>query len=56
MTPTALVLDFGEVLTNPQPRSIVERMAAIARLPLEQFVTRYWAHRPEYDGGMAATE
>ena len=45
MTPTALILDFGEVLTNPQPRSIVERMAAIARLPLEQFVTRYWAHR-----------
>ena len=56
MTPTALILDFGEVLTNPQPRRIVERMAAIARLPLEQFVTRYWAHRPEYDGGMAATE
>lgn len=56
MTPTALILDFGEVLTNPQPQNIVERMAALARMPLDQFVTRYWQHRPAYDGGIPAAE
>ena len=56
MTPTALILDFGEVLTNPQPRALVERMASLARLPFDRFVTRYWHHRPAYDAGMPAGE
>jgi putative hydrolase of the HAD superfamily len=56
MTPDALILDFGEVLTNPQPRGAVERMASLAGLPYDQFVTRYWRHRPAYDGGLSAEE
>lgn len=56
MTPTALILDFGEVLTYPQPHGIVEGMASLARLPLDEFVTRYWRHRPAYDGGIPAPE
>jgi putative hydrolase of the HAD superfamily len=56
MTPTALILDFGEVLTKPQPPQLVERMASLARLPLDQFVTRYWRHRPDYDAGLPASE
>ncbi len=56
MTPDALILDFGEVLTRPQPRDAVERMAAIARLPVDQFVSRYWRHRGAYDGGLPVAE
>jgi putative hydrolase of the HAD superfamily len=56
MTPTGLILDFGEVLTNPQPQRLVERMASLARLPVDQFVARYWRHRPAYDAGMPAGE
>jgi putative hydrolase of the HAD superfamily len=56
MTPTALILDFGEVLTKSQPQAVVERMASLARLPLDQFLARYWQHRAAYDGGIAATE
>src|SRR5262245_17262917 len=56
MTPTALILDFGEVLTNRQPQKVVERMAALARLPVDEFVSRYWRHRAAYDAGMPAHE
>jgi putative hydrolase of the HAD superfamily len=52
----ALILDFGEVLTRPQPRESVERMAALARLPFDALVSRYWQHRREYDGGLPAAE
>jgi putative hydrolase of the HAD superfamily len=56
MTPDALILDFGEVLTRPQPRDAVERMAAIARLSVDQFVSRYWRHRGAYDGGLPVAD
>jgi putative hydrolase of the HAD superfamily len=56
MTPEALILDFGEVLTRPQPRDLVERMASIARLPVDEFVARYWQHRAAYDNGLPGIE
>jgi putative hydrolase of the HAD superfamily len=56
VAPRALILDFGEVLTRPQPRETVERMAALARLPFEALVSRYWQHRRAYDGGLPAAE
>jgi putative hydrolase of the HAD superfamily len=56
MTPTGLILDFGEVLTNPQPPRLVARMASLARLPIDQFVARYWRYRPAYDAGTPANE
>jgi putative hydrolase of the HAD superfamily len=52
MIPSALILDYGEVLTRPQPRAAIEQMASIAGLPLDDFVSRYWRHRPAYDGGL----
>ena len=48
----ALILDFGEVLTRSQPRHVVERMASMTRLPVDQFLSRYWRHRNAYDCGL----
>jgi len=56
MTPRALILDFGEVLTRPQSPASVERLAAVAGLPVDELVVRYWRHRPEYDNGLAVGE
>ncbi len=52
----ALILDFGEVLTGPQPRQIIEGMASMARLPVEEFLSRYWRHRKAYDCGLTGPE
>ena len=56
MTPAGLILDFGEVLTRPQPQPVLEQMASLAGLPPGQFVSRYWQHRAAYDGGLTGTE
>jgi putative hydrolase of the HAD superfamily len=50
----ALVLDFGEVLVEPQDPAGVERMARLASLPTAEFSRRYWAHRDAYDNGLPA--
>jgi putative hydrolase of the HAD superfamily len=55
-TVRALILDFGEVLTRPQPRHVIERMASMTRLPVDQFLSRYWRHRKAYDGGLTGQE
>jgi putative hydrolase of the HAD superfamily len=34
----------------------VERMASIARLPFDEFVSRYWRHRPAYDNGLPVAD
>jgi putative hydrolase of the HAD superfamily len=56
MIPRALILDFGEVLTRPQSRDSVERLAALVDLSVDDFVARYWRHRPDYDNGLAVGE
>ena len=56
MLPTVLILDFGEVLVRPQSRESVERLAALAELPVEDFLSRYWRHREAYDLGLTAAE
>jgi putative hydrolase of the HAD superfamily len=56
MPPCALILDFGEVLTRPQPREALVRMASLAGFPLDDFVSRYWRHRPAYDGGLEVSD
>jgi putative hydrolase of the HAD superfamily len=48
----ALVLDYGEVLVRAQPPEAVKRMAALAGLDDEQFRTRYWRSRLDYDRGV----
>ncbi|HEY2771040.1 MAG TPA: HAD family phosphatase [Solirubrobacteraceae bacterium] len=52
--PLALLVDFGEVISRPQPEELVRAMAAEAGVGLEVFRERYWANRPEYDRGASA--
>jgi putative hydrolase of the HAD superfamily len=54
--PSALLVDYGMVISLGQPPHVLERMAAIAGLSLPEFVERYWEHRPDYDRGTGAQE
>lgn len=56
MRPDALILDFGEVLTRSQPPELVERMAGLAGMPVEDFAGRYWRHRLAYDQGLTGAQ
>jgi putative hydrolase of the HAD superfamily len=47
----ALVLDFGNVISEPQDTGCYERMAAIAGLTREFFMEAFWKYRPDYDRG-----
>lgn len=49
-----LLVDFGGVISRPQPPELVAAMASILGLELPTFTARYWEHRPEYDRGVAA--
>jgi putative hydrolase of the HAD superfamily len=52
----ALLVDFGEVISRPQPEEIVAAMASVTGVELPRFRERYWQHRPAYDrGGSAQT-
>jgi putative hydrolase of the HAD superfamily len=48
----ALVLDYGEVLVRAQPQESIQRMAALAKLEVEEFRRRYWRWRLDYDRGV----
>jgi putative hydrolase of the HAD superfamily len=52
--PYALLVDFGEVISRPQPDDTVAAMAAEAGVGLKAFRERYWANRPDYDRGASA--
>jgi putative hydrolase of the HAD superfamily len=52
--PLALLVDFGEVISRPQPEEAVAAMAAEAGIALDVFHERYWANRAEYDRGASA--
>lgn len=52
--PTALLVDFGEVISRPQPAQMVTAMAAEAGVEPAVFRERYWANRPGYDRGASA--
>lgn len=49
---TALILDFGGVLARAQSAGAVATLAALGRLPQEEFLARYWQHRRAYDDGL----
>jgi len=49
--PAVLVVDYGQVISLPQPADAVRAMAAIAGVGLELFRERYWTHRIAYDRG-----
>lgn len=46
-----LLLDYGEVLSKPQPEATFTELAAIAGVGRDEFRERYWRYRPEYDRG-----
>ncbi|WP_223692554.1 HAD-IA family hydrolase [Leifsonia poae] len=51
-----LLVDFGEVISRPQPPAAMTGMAALVGLPPETFSERYWAFRAPYDRGSSAQE
>jgi putative hydrolase of the HAD superfamily len=54
--PSALILDYGDVLTGPQRPECVAAMAARLDVGLDAFQAAYWQHRRPYDGGQPAAE
>lgn len=52
--PPALLVDYGGVISNPQPEEAVAAMAEVARLDVPVFEARYWEHRLAYDRGLDA--
>jgi len=54
--PEALILDYGEVLSLPQRRDAIERMAAQMGVAADVFAPAYWRHRRSYDLGLPADE
>ena len=53
---THLLVDFGEVISQPQPAMAVQGMARVVGLPTTSFVARYWASRDPYDRGLPAED
>lgn len=49
-----MLLDYGEVISLPQPAADVAAMAAHARQSPATFHDRYWRHRNPYDRGQPA--
>jgi putative hydrolase of the HAD superfamily len=50
----ALLVDYGEVISEPQPEDTIAAMASLAGLEVTEFVARYWQYRPAYDAGSDA--
>ena len=50
-TPAAVVLDYGNVLSRPQPAGDLARVEALAGLPGQRLWPAYWAEREDYDRG-----
>lgn len=47
----ALVLDFGNVISEPQDTSCYGRMGEISGLGADFFRNAFWRYRPQYDRG-----
>ena len=50
-TPTAVIFDYGNVLSQPQPQADVQALANALRVPVPQFTEAYWQFRVAYDDG-----
>jgi putative hydrolase of the HAD superfamily len=51
VSPSAIIFDYGNVLSQSQPLADVQAMADILNLPLPQFTELYWRFRVPYDAG-----
>ncbi len=47
----ALLVDYGEVISRPQPPEAIAAMASIVGLDVPEFRERYWGNRVPYDLG-----
>jgi putative hydrolase of the HAD superfamily len=57
ISPSVVIFDYGNVLSESQPVRDVAAMAAILDLPVTRFSEVYWQFRIPYDGGtLAPTE
>ncbi len=56
VVPQALILDYGNVLSQPQDERWFEVMAAEIGVSGEALRAAYWQHRPWYDAGIPARE
>src|SRR5437899_11680153 len=56
MSLEALILDYGNVLSHPQPGDWFESMAGQVGVPTNAFHEAYWHHRRLYDAGLPAAE
>ena len=50
----ALILDYGNVLSQPQREDWFEAMAEQVGVPTNTFREAYWRHRHPYDAGLPA--
>ncbi|TDQ48262.1 HAD family hydrolase [Actinorugispora endophytica] len=53
---TTVLLDYGEVVSVPQPARVRARLEELGAAPPEDFWAAYWAERAAYDSGMSALE
>jgi putative hydrolase of the HAD superfamily len=51
-----LIVDFGGVISRPQPADILQHLARLAGTSLSDFSERYWQHRDAFDRGLSAAE
>jgi len=51
---THLLVDFGEVISHPQPPAAMRAMAELLDVPAKAFAHRYWGSRESYDRGLPA--
>jgi putative hydrolase of the HAD superfamily len=51
---THLLVDYGEVMSQPQPAGTLQELACLAGMPIDEMRHRYWHYRPDYDRGQAS--
>jgi putative hydrolase of the HAD superfamily len=51
-----LLVDYGEVISNPLAEDTITDLAALAGQPRAIFLDRYWRRRPAYDLGQPPAE
>lgn len=51
ISPSAVIFDYGNVLSQSQPIAETQAMAGILDLPLKRFTELYWQFRIPYDAG-----
>ncbi len=53
---THLLVDYGEVMSQPQPASVLPDLAQLSGLPTAEMRRRYWHYRPDYDRGQTSED